>query len=410
MVERMNILVLTDEIYPDGVSGIGKSVYNECVALARRGHHVTVVVRALGSALPRHTTVDGVSVHRFAGPARAHPLYHLYPIVILLSLTHWLLSNRTPFELVYSFNPLYILPAWWAGMLRRRPLIHSFYSSIADEIRINADRGKYRRRQWLGYPVAAVLGALEHFAFSKVDVFLARSMYTRDTLLRVFPAATLAHILPAGVDAHAYQPVQPATARTQLGLTPDQPILITVRRLEGRMGLHELINAIAVVRRTHPSVLLLIAGKGYLRQPLETLSRELNLEEHVRFLGFVSEQELPVYLSAADAFVLPTEMLEGFGLATIEAMATGTPVIGTPVGATPELLAPIDPALLTSDCTAAALAETIIRWLNQPEALRALRERVRAEVEARYSADQVAQGLEGVFEQAVAQRREAMRS
>jgi glycosyltransferase involved in cell wall biosynthesis len=400
----MNILVLTDEIYPDGVSGIGKSVYNECVALAQRGHNVTVVVRALGGALPQHALVEGVSVHRFAGPARAHPLYHLYPLVILLSLTRWLLGHRTAFDVVYSFNPLYILPAWWTGTLRQRALVHSFYSSIADEIRINADRGKYARRRWLGHLAAAVLGAQERFALGKVDGFLARSVYTRDTLRRVFPPAKILAVLPTGVDIGIYTRRDPHEARSALGLPLDRPILITVRRLEGRMGLHQLMHAMQIVRQTHPSALLLIAGKGYLRPELEQLSADLQITEQVRFLGFVSESDLPVVLSAADAFVLPTEMLEGFGLATVESMAAGTPAIGTPVGATPELLSPLDARLITRDSSPGALAEAIADWLDRPEDLAALRSRVRAEVETKYSADGVAAALESLFAEMAAQR------
>ena len=73
-------------------------------------------------------------------------------------------------------------------------------------------------------------------------------------------------------------------------------------------------------------------------------SAQLGLDKHVTFLGFVPDADLPRYYQAADVFVLPTRELEGFGLVTAEALACGTPVLGTPVGATPELLEPLDAA------------------------------------------------------------------
>src|SRR5207249_11624167 len=60
------------------------------------------------------------------------------------------------------------------------------------------------------------------------------------------------------------------------------------------------------------------------------------------FLGFIPDETLPSYYHAADVFVLPTRELEGFGLVTVEALACGTPVLGTPVGATPEVLSGLE--------------------------------------------------------------------
>jgi glycosyltransferase involved in cell wall biosynthesis len=71
--------------------------------------------------------------------------------------------------------------------------------------------------------------------------------------------------------------------------------------------------------------------------------------------------------------VLPTRELEGFGLTTAEALACGAAVIGTPAGATPELLGPIDPVLLTGDVSAQSIALAVNRLLAAPERLREIR-------------------------------------
>ncbi len=147
-----------------------------------------------------------------------------------------------------------------------------------------------------------------------------------------------------------------------------------------------------------------MAGKGYLRPTLESLIQEHQLENHVTLLGFVSEKDLPTYLSAADIFVLPTESLEGFGLATIEAFAAGVPTIGTPIGATPELIEPIEPALLTRDASPDSLAETICLWLDRRRELDSLGQKCRQAAEHLYSADIVAKRLEDLFGELAAAR------
>ncbi|MGQ9910020.1 MAG: glycosyltransferase family 4 protein [Candidatus Flexifilum sp.] len=389
----MRILVLTDEIYPDGVSGIGKSVFNECAALVRRGHAVTVCVRSINPDLPLTAQIDGIEIRRFHGPRRSDPLYHLYPLTIFRKLPGLIGRLAGDFDIVYTFNPLYIFAARQSAKTRHLPIVHAFYSSIAEEIRINARRGKYGWRGRIGGGVAATLERIERRAFRQVDRFLARSQYTRDVLVGLYPFATIADVLPTGVNIQQYRQIDQAEARARLGLPPSVPILITVRRLEGRMGLHNLIRAMQTVHQQHPDARLLIAGKGHLRQELEELIQDLHLTHTVELLGFVSEADLPVYLAASDLFVLPTEMLEGFGLATIEALAVGLPVIGTPVGATPEILVELDRRLITRDTTPEALADTIRDWLARSDDLRGMRSRCRSLVETRYDVDTIAQRL-----------------
>jgi glycosyltransferase involved in cell wall biosynthesis len=76
-------------------------------------------------------------------------------------------------------------------------------------------------------------------------------------------------------------------------------------------------------------------------------------------LGFVPEADLPALYAAADFSVVPTVALEGFGLVTVESLASGTPVLGTPVGATPEILEPLDHRFVFAAATAEAMAQRL---------------------------------------------------
>ena len=108
---------------------------------------------------------------------------------------------------------------------------------------------------------------------------------------------------------------------------------------------------------------LIIIGRGELLSALELQRDQLNLQDSVQFIGRVSDTELRDWYCAADVFVLPTVAYEGFGMVTAEALACGTPVVGTPVGATHEILAPLNQDLLATEANASSLVSAIDRSL-----------------------------------------------
>lgn len=167
-------------------------------------------------------------------------------------------------------------------------------------------------------------------------------------------------VIPGAVDIERFTPAtDPVDVRRQLKLPLDRTILVTVRNLVPRMGLEQFVRAVAMVRDEIPGILAIIGGEGPLREELQRLIQQFQVSDHVRMTGFIPEDDLQKYYQAADLVVMPTYELEGFGLVTIEAMACGTPVLGTPVGATPEILRGIDPALLSGGTQAEAMAESL---------------------------------------------------
>ena len=179
-------------------------------------------------------------------------------------------------------------------------------------------------------------------------------------------AERLVHVIPGAVDIERFSPAgDPAGVRRRLGMPADRTILLTVRNLVPRMGLNQFVRAVAMVRDMRPGILALIGGEGPLRGELERLIQQQGVKDHVRLLGFIPEDDLPKYYQSADLVVMPTAELEGFGLVTVEALACGTPVVGTPVGATPEILRGIDPALLATGTRAEDIAQTLCTMMRR---------------------------------------------
>jgi len=173
------------------------------------------------------------------------------------------------------------------------------------------------------------------------------------------------HVIPGGVDITRFQAnLSRQQARLQLNWPQDRNILFTPRRLVHRMGLDKLLNAIAILKPRIPDIWLAIAGRGPLQSSLEQQAIDLGLSNHVKFLGFLPDEQLPIAYQAADLSVMPSQSLEGFGLALIESLACGTPALCTPVGGMPEVLTPFSPHLITSSLEETAIAGGIEELLT----------------------------------------------
>ncbi|WP_416670495.1 glycosyltransferase family 4 protein [Egbenema bharatensis] len=174
------------------------------------------------------------------------------------------------------------------------------------------------------------------------------------------------HSIPGGVDTARFQlNLNRQQARAQLDLPSDRFILFTPRRLVQRMGIDRLLLALSQIRSRIPDVFLAIAGKGAMRSSLEQQVNELGLQNHVRFFGFLPDEQLPIAYQAADLTVIPSQALEGFGLVLVESLACGTPVLCTPIGGMPEILHPFAPDLITTSTDAESIAHHLQSILTE---------------------------------------------
>ena len=165
-----------------------------------------------------------------------------------------------------------------------------------------------------------------------------------------------------GLDRSIFRPLDRAECRAKLGLPQDRPILACVGALIPRKGQRFAIEALRHIAAAE----LVLAGAGDNEASLRALAEAEGVAARVHCLGAVPHGELPVVLSAADVFVLPTAS-EGLANAWVEALACGTPVVTTPIAGARELLT--DPAygrMVARD--PAAIAATVIALLAAPPA------------------------------------------
>ena len=206
---------------------------------------------------------------------------------------------------------------------------------------------------------------VEKKVYSRCDRFIVLSKAFGNILNQKYQVPwSKIQIIPGGVNLSRFQlNLSRQQARVQLNWPQDRAILFAPRRLVSRVGIDKLLVALARVKRRIPDVWLAIAGKGPLQASLQKQAIELDLNEHVKFLGFLLDENLSLAYQAADLSVLPSQALEGFGLALVESLACGTPVLCTPVGGMPEILTPFSSHLIADSSEAVAIAERIEEFL-----------------------------------------------
>jgi len=261
------------------------------------------------------------------------------------------LSRRAHLPLIDSGGTLLLhhpLSGWAAtrgGHLEKNRSIAFFYGSFDEEWKwqwrgVHSGWARRALSPFVFRLLPRLLNAIQKAALLKADAVVVLGEYTRRDVIRLDDGDTIKPVVVRpGVDLERFSPPKDKSeAKTKLGLDPSCPVLLSVRRLVPRMGLSTLLDALDIIVRKEKKVKLLIVGDGELRPTLLEKAERMGLTESLILPGFVDEEALPAYYRASDVFVLPSEALEGFGLVTLEALASGVPVAGTRVGETPYLL------------------------------------------------------------------------
>jgi glycosyltransferase-like protein len=225
-------------------------------------------------------------------------------------------------------------------------------------------------------------------AILEPDRILVVSEHWRDLLYRDY--GTKAEVVHNGVDAARFQAADPAQARTQAGTqakelrrragAADRPLILSVGGIEPRKGSDTLVRAIAALKKAgrHP-VLAVVGGhsfqdyRPYRDRVLASLpGLGLRLDDDVVQVGTVPDAELPAWYAAADVLAFPSTK-EGWGLAVLEAMSAGLPVVASDLPVFREYLTAGRDALLVPVDDAAALAAALTEVLDDPELAARLR-------------------------------------
>ncbi|MFC5866615.1 glycosyltransferase family 4 protein [Aquincola agrisoli] len=378
----------------------GQNVYVSQVAraLAAMGHQVDVLTRRDAPGLPAVVDVrPGMRVvHIDAGPAEFVPKEALLQhMPAFTRACRQLMQRRAGYDLLHAN----FFMSGWVGLALRNifevPLVVTFHALglVRREHQGAAD----------AFPPARV--DIERRIVQCADRLVAECPQDREDLLRLYGArpGTIATV-PCGVDLSTFGPRDRLQARRRLGLREDEFVVLQLGRMVPRKGVDNVVRAVGLLERALKPRLLVVGGESVVpderRTPeiarLRAVARGCGVEDRVSFVGRREAAELPEYYAAADVFVT-TPAYEPFGITPLEAMACGTPVVGSAVGGiqysvvdgvTGYLVPPKDPPALAA----------MLRRLQANPALRlALGRAGMARVRSMFTWDRVARELEAVY-------------
>lgn len=381
----MRFLFVTLGHHPHPPGGAWRVSADLAAALAARGHEVGVVTGDDTGKLAATENMDGVRLHRFRRAGGNFVTGWLADAAAAGRLVRQSAGSPGEPALVVLHHAYVARAATGCG----RPVLAVFHGPWAEEFK--SQRGA---DGWLNRVIAARLRAEERRGLRRARRIIVLSRHFASLLPRWHPGPLPpVEVVDGGVDLRRFAPAADRDAvRAELGLRPEERLFLAVRRLDARMGLDVLVDAFARLPAEVPARLW-IAGRGPQEAALRGQIAARGLAERARLLGFVEEEKLPRLYQAADFTVMPSLELEGFGLATAESLACGTPVLGSRAAATPELLEPLDRRLLfeaaSVDALTAKLAEAAAGTAAFPD-----RARCRSYAEGRFTWDAMSRACE----------------
>jgi D-inositol-3-phosphate glycosyltransferase len=365
--------------------------------LGRGSMYVDIFTRRSDPSLPpiQHVSERTRLIHIPAGPATPLPPSELYPYVddFARRVARFAERSEHGYDMLHSHY-------WLSGaaglMLSREwdvPHVTMFHT--VERLKSQQYGGASDSRQ------SAIRAEQEGRIAAGVDCITVSTEQEGEQLSRLYglPASRM-HVIPCGVDLEAFTPGTPGerrAARAALG-SDRAPTLLFVGRLDPIKGIDLLLESVAAM---HVPARLIVVGGNPDGDPeverLRAVAVGLGLAGRVTFPGAVAQRDLPRYYRGADALVV-TSRYESFGLAAVEALACGTPVVAAQVGGLPSIVCEGENGLLLRWRCPGAFAEQL-DMLLEDDALRArLAARARPSVE-RFGWEHIGDEVRGVYQE-----------
>lgn len=380
------VLICGDNVFSEVKGGAARTVWEMVKEFSRRKYKVILFVRGFNSPDERSVS-ENVVIYR-----HKNNIFRVYKF-----LSEIFFSNKISFvnfhdPLTSFFTLIYIKVKGF-----KFKIIYTFQSPWNVEYLIRADKKKVNW-SWK-FLNSFIRKGVEKYCLKNSDKIIVASKYMQDLLFKIHRLSS--EIMPLGVDTERFSPVDFNTRnkiRDRFGISHSVKLFFTLRNLEPRMGLKNLVKAVYILKnKGFKNIFFIIGGNGTLFNELSKMIDELGLKNYIVLTGSIVDEELVDYYRMADAFILPTRELEGFGLVSIEAMACGVPVLATPVSANIEVVGGFDKSFLFNGVSDVDIAEGIEAFLKRND-LKEISLNVRKYVEENYSWKKYVDRIEKLIE------------
>lgn len=382
----------------------GQNVYVRQVgeALARQGWHVDMFTRWSDSQQPKIVPHSDRcrTIRIAAGPQRFIPRDELFEYLptFVQGFLKFQRQSGIPYKVLHTN---YWLSSWVGMQLKKSlglPQVHTYHSLGAV---------KYQSVSTIPL-IATTRLDVEKTLLETAERVVATSPQEQEHMRSLVSTRGDIDIIPCGTNIDHFGSVSREAGRQQLGIAPDEKVVLYVGRFDQRKGIETLVRAISRSQLKDSGKLRLIIGggsrpgqsDGIERDRIEGIVTELGLGEFTHFPGRLSPDVLPTYFSAADACVVPSHY-EPFGLVAIEAMACRIPVIASDVGGLQFTVKHEETGLLVPAKDDTAFAAAIDRILLNPDWQQRLGQAARNHIEEKFSWNGVANQLSSLYLQLI---------
>lgn len=390
------------------IGGVDAGGQNIAVAelaqhLARLGYEIDIFTRWENDHLPQVVCwKSGIRViHIKAGPVRILPKEELLPYMaeFTTNFVSFARSEGQPYGLIHAHFFMSALVAADAKKVLKIPFAITFHA-LGKVRRISqGDSDKFPTERF----------AIEERVIREADQLVALCPQDRDDLITLYDAdPTKITVVPNGFNPDEFYAVGKSLARTLLKLDPDEFVILQLGRIVPRKGIATVIEAVSCLKNKYGLKTRLLVVGGESDQPDPTVTPELGVLQKlaesegvtdcVTFVGRRDRNLLRYFYSAADVFVT-TPWYEPFGITPLEAMACGTPVVGSRVGGIQYTVIDGQTGLLVPHKAPESLAEKLNLLIQHPQLRHALRGRALRRVHQEFTWLQVAQKTALMYQQ-----------
>ncbi|MHB8155936.1 MAG: 1,4-alpha-glucan branching protein domain-containing protein [Desulfocucumaceae bacterium] len=374
---RKRIIMLSWEYPPRSVGGLGRHVYELSRALAGLGIEVHVFTCPARDRPPYGVDRKGVHVHRVEGGELntgnfLEWLNRLNLGMIRLAEQSGLSSGY--FDLVHAHDWLVCDAAREIAQKGNLPLIVTIHAT------------EYGRNRGIVTDLQRKIHGIEGELVALSNRLICCSEYMAREVGRLFGQGQGGiKVIPNGVD------IGNITEKHEIGpgTAAGAPKIAFLGRLVPEKGVQVLIGALPLIKKSHPSVVLAVAGTGPYEEELKKLAYNLGVADSVQFIGFVDDYGRNRLLAEAAVAVFPS-IYEPFGIVALEAMAAGTPVVVSETGGLSEIITHGIDGIKVPPGRSDILARYVIELLAHPSQAEKLRKNAYRKVLGRYNWDQIA--------------------
>lgn len=405
--KKLDILMVADYFFPDEVGGSRRYIYDISRELAKKGHNVHVLVKRARKELPQEELINGVTIHRYNIINSKISLFPHYTYIFGAFFACNKLIKKIKFDLINFHHSLSAIGVNLSIFSRNIPKVYTNHSLWVDELKIELSFHKKTKKFFHKWFITFLFWLrilestlVENFNLNRCNKIWVLSEYNKALIVKIhrIPEAKI-EVIPGGVDVDRFQSGNDKKhIRKELDIPADKFIIMAAGRLVFRKGFDNLIKAMpGLIKKFKKKPCLLILGGGRLEEKLKDLVKNLKLEKYIDFVGEVNNEKIPLYYRSSDLFVIPSMCMEPFGLVILEALSSGTPVLGTPIGGIKEILSKFDKRLLFDGVDPTSISKLIEYFISSDSEYKDIKGRCRDYVLKNYSWNIIATKIEDLY-------------